>query len=258
MPESPRSRSERRAERHFERMREKVVQNLRDLWRGYHGSTAHPDDTGEAKSDSDGNRMVEKSKSGGHMPLNAAVMAFWDPEPDSRRDKLRISRDLTARELYRLACGAPEEVAMFSEIQDLFRDYGAGDSDYDELRIKAYRFGRGSQSAAKLRAVDAGIDRITKRLIDAGVTGRDLWADFPGGGAPTGRTKGKEKRYASYYLAYQRCRERLAAETKPDGTPRYKRVTNKALKGAAAEHGVTKQTVITAVQQFESGYLNAS
>lgn len=54
----------------FEKLREKVVVNLQDLWCPYHGSTAHHEDE-------DGNQLIEKKESGGHMPLNAAVLALW-------------------------------------------------------------------------------------------------------------------------------------------------------------------------------------
>lgn len=231
-------------------LREKVVQWCRDVWRPYHGSTAHREDT-------DGNQMVEKKKgyaSGeGHTPLNAAVRALW------KNGKLRDSREAFMRELYRLACGPPEEVLYFSEIQDLFRDYGAGDSDYDELHKSSAGANPWQRACSlelhrRLLAVEAGIDLITDRLIAAGVTGREFWADFPSG-RPSLRSKNTQEKKRERYLAYNRHRESLAAEVDDDGTPKHKAITNKALKAAAEECGVSKQTMITAVQEYESGYL---
>jgi hypothetical protein len=108
---------------HRAKIREKVVQWCKDFWRPYHGSTQH-------REDSDGNQLVEKKKSGGHMPLNAAVMALWKP------GKLKDSREMFERHLYGLAITHP---VIFAEMQDLFGRYGAGDSDYDVLLEGARR-----------------------------------------------------------------------------------------------------------------------
>ena len=45
---------------------------------------------------------------------------------------------MVSREPYRIACGTPEEVVMFSALRDLFGRYGAGDSDYGRMREKAH------------------------------------------------------------------------------------------------------------------------
>lgn len=245
-----------------ERIREKVAQWLKDVWRPYHGSTAHVED-------SDGIQIIEKKKkSGGHMPLNAAVMALSDPKKDKDR-KLKAARDLMAGELYRLACGSAAEVVIFSEIQDLYRDYGAGDSDIDDLRAKAREHGAHSESAAKLNAVEFGIDLITDRLIAAGISERDFWADFPmeklpRSGVRSERAENKDERYRRYYLAFleeggrieaaKREQYRKAGKKPPENI----RVRNKAARNVAASEGVTERTVWEAVGQCESGYVDLS
>lgn len=229
-------------ERRFNRIREKVLQHCKDFWRAYHGSTRH-------REEDDGNQMVEKKKVGGHTPLNAAV---WEQR---KPGKLRDSREEFGRQLYRLAMGSPPEVVCFAEIQDLFGRYGAGDSDYDLLAAKARENSPGSESARKLHAVDFGIDLITTRLIESGITNRDFWAQFGWEAMPTAKKLTADEQKRQRYLVYLDHRKKLSAERKPDGSPRYKRVTNKALIAAAEECGVTKQTIITAVQACESGYL---
>lgn len=248
-------------QRLFEKLREKVVVTLQDLWRPYHGSTAHREDT-------DGNQLVEKKKSGGHMPLNAAVMALWkgspyrgEKGPTDRQQRLMTSRDMVARELYRLACGTDEEVVMFSVLQDLFGRYGASDSDYDHLREKADSFGPSSYEGRRLTVADYAINRITERLIAAGVTNRDLWADFaddhlPRSGVRSARSESKDQKYRRYTLLYYEERDRLQRD---EGATR---VNTKAAKNVAqvlteAGEPVTDRTVREAVAQLESGYIDA-
>lgn len=282
------SREEVRKERLRETMREKVVQSLKDFWRPYHGSTAH-------REDADGNQMVEKKKSGGHMPLNAAVMAIMDPESEKEL-KLLSARDLLSRELYRLAVGTREEILMFAHIQDLFGRYGAGDSDYDDLREGAARdrelgssagekpevlkkkappahFRRQPVMGKRKRAenarlpeegprcsvrrhlkaliVDAGIDRITERLIESGVGSRDFWADFGLPGIPSTRTITKDERYRRYYLLFLEECDRLRREN-----PGKTRVRTRAAQNVAKDENTTERTVWEAVGQCESGYVD--
>ena len=239
----------------FEKLREKVVVTLQDLWRPYHGSTAH-------REDADGNQLIEKKKSGGHMPLNAAVMALWEASPyrgekgpTERERKLADTRTLIQRELYRLACGTPEEVVMFSVLQDLFGRYGAGDSDYDHLRGKAQANGPASEEGRRLTVVDYAINRVTERLIAAGVTNRDLWADFPDSPLPrsgvrSARSESKDERYRRYYLLYLEERDRLQRE---EGVAR---PNTKAARNVAKAEGTTERTVFEAVGQCESGYVS--
>lgn len=217
-----------------EQLWEKAEQCLRDLWRPYHGSTHH-------REEGDGNQMVEKKKSGGHTPLNAAVMKTWE------EGKLRDSREELVRQLYRLANGEPLEVVCYAEIRDLFGNYGAGDSDLDELRRTAQYHGPHSGSAAKLRAVETGINLIVERLIEAGWKNSTFWADWPSP-VPTKRNLTTVEKKRQRYNTYLDCRAELTAR---GITP----ITNKALILAAERCGVTKQTVITAVQEAESGYI---
>ena len=44
----------------FEKLREKVVVNLQDLWCPYHGSTAHREDEGTASSSSKRRSRADK------------------------------------------------------------------------------------------------------------------------------------------------------------------------------------------------------
>ena len=246
-------------QRLFEKLREKVVVTLQDLWRPYHGSTVH-------REDEDGNQLVEKKKSGGHMPLNAAVMALWkgspyrgEKGPSDRQQRLMSSRDLVSRELYRLAVGTPEEVVMFSVLQDLFGRYGAGDSDYRHLQGKAQAGGPSSYEGRRLTVADYAINRITERLMEDGVTNRDLWADFPDGPLPRSgvrstRAESKDERYRRYYLLYIEERDRLQRD---EGVAR---ANTKAAKNVAkaltdAEEPVTERTIREAVAQMESGYV---
>lgn len=217
-----------------EQLWEKVEQVLKDLWRPYHGSTVH-------REESDGNQMVEKKKSGGHMPLNAAVMKTWD------EGKLKDSREAVVRALYRLANGTPMEVVCYAEIRELFGNYGAGDSDFDELRRSADHAGPHSESAAKLRAVETGINLIVEGLIDSGWKNSTFWADFPSPvNTKRNLTTVEKKRHR--YETYLACRKELSAR---GASP----ITNKALILAAERCNVTKQTIITAVQEAESGYI---
>jgi hypothetical protein len=247
-------------QRLFEKLREKVVVTLQDLWRPYHGSTAHREDT-------DGNQLVEKKKSGGHMPLNAAVMALWkgspyrgEKGPTDRQQRLMSSRDMVARELYRLACGTPEEVVMFSVLQDLFGRYGASDSDYDHLRKKAGEYGPSSYEGRRLTVADYAINRVTERLIASGVKNRDLWADFPDAPLPrsgvrSSRSESRDQRYRRYYLLYQEERDRLQRE---EGVARAntKAAKNVAERLTGAGEPVTDRTIREAVGQCESGYVD--
>lgn len=229
-------------QRRFERMREKVVCWCKDYWRPYHGSTRHVEED-------DGNQMIEKKKSGGHMPLNAAVMDTW------KEGKLSDSRRLFGRVLAEL--GLHDRVA-FAEIQDLFGRYGAGDSDYDELREGAARdreAGRRhyAQSCSvrrhlRLLTVNRGIDAMTEALISWGISDRDFWADFGLNAVPTQRTVTTEEQYRRYYLHFVAECERLQRE----GNKRYR---NKALQATADHFEVAKSTVQLAVEQFESGYI---
>lgn len=226
----------------FAKMREKVEQWCRDVWRPYHGSTRH-------RQEDDANQMVEKKKVGGHMPLNTGVMAFHDPEPGSRQEKLRDSRELFMRELYRLAAGSSLEVVCFAEIQDLFGRYGAGDSDYAHLKEKAEKFGPDSQSASKLAAVDLGIDLITQRLMALGVTGRDFWADFAQQGfSATNLASSTAEKDRQRYLAFVEQCDRLRVQ----GFERYRTA---ALKAVAAARGEAVSTIQAAVAKIESGYI---
>ena len=251
MPRDPRDRpwkppteaekAKKRAERQRQRRQtlkenlwEKVEQVLRDEWRPYHGSTAH-------REEADGNQMVEKKKSGGHTPLNAAVMSTW------HEGKLKDSRVELERQLYRLATGSPLEVVCFAEIRDLFGRYGAGDSDLEELRRTAARQGPASDSAARLRAVEMGVNLIVERLIAGGWNNRTFWADFPSP-VNTKRNLTTVEKKRQRYNAYLDCRAELEAR---GVSP----ITNKALIMAAERCNVTKQTIITAVQEMESGYI---
>ncbi len=224
-----------------EHLWEKVEQHLKDMWRPYHGSETHVEDAGPQKS--------EKKKAGGHMPLNAAVMARWEPR-EGRQRKVEDSRRALGRELYRLAVGTPLEVIAFSEIRDLFASYGSGDSDLAELRRKALAFGPSSESAARLRAIETGIDLIVNRLIEDGTTNRAFWADFPdlSGPAPAPRTKDAQDNDRERYLIFVEECERLQQE----GKSRYR---NKALQSTADRCGVDKRTVQRAVEKYESGYI---
>jgi hypothetical protein len=107
----------------------------------------------------------------------------------------------------------------------------------------------------KLYVVNRGIDLIVERLIDAGVTNKDLWADLPLPFVPTMRSKSTADKKRERYLVYLDCRKRLLEQKNPDGSPRRKRITNRALLLAAEECGVSKQTIIDAVRDYESGYL---
>lgn len=242
------ARNAKRAERQQQRratlrenLWEKVEQALKDEWRPYHGSTVHREET-------DGNQLIEKKKSGGHMPLNAAVMARRAP------GKLKDSREELEYQLYRLAAGSPLEVVCFSELLDLFGRYGASDSDLDELRHKATEYGPWSESAAKLRAVETGINLIVDRLIAGGWNNQSFWVDFPSP-VNTKRNLTTADHKRRRYFSYQNHLSRLTNEKNPDGTPKHKTVKNKALKAAADECDCTKQTIITAVQEYESGYI---
>lgn len=243
----------------FERLREKVVVNLQDLWRPYHGSTAH-------REDEDGNQLIEKKKSGGHMPLNAAVMALWEAStyrgekgPTDKQRKLMSARDMVSRELYCLACGTPEEVVMFSVLQDLFGRYGAGDSDYASLRDKAQSLGPSSYEGRRLTVADFAINKMTERLMESGVTNRDLWADFADGPLPrsglrSARAESKDERYRRYYLLYLEERDRLRRDE--DVTrPNTRAAKNVAKALTDAEEPVTERTIREAVAQCESGYV---
>lgn len=94
---------------------------------------------------------------------------------------------------------------MFSVLRDLFGRYGAGDSDYGLMREKAQSLGPFSYEGRRLSMADYVINRITERLMEAGVNNRDLWADFSDGPLPrsgirSGRAKSKDERYRRYYL----------------------------------------------------------
>ncbi len=242
-----------RRQRLKEKLWEKVEQQLRDMWRPHHGSTTH-------REDADGNQMVEKKKSGGHMPLNAAVMARWEPKEGKQR-KVEDSRQALARELYRLATGTPLEVVCFSEIRDLFGSYGAGDSDLSKLREKAAEHGPTSASAARLRAIETGIDLMIERLMVEGTTNKAFWADFPLEGVPTSRSKSAEEKARERYLIFvEECEKRRQEKLdeyarKGVEPPETIRVRNKALERTADRCGVDKRTVERAVQDYESGYL---
>lgn len=231
-----------------ERIWEKVEQQLRDLWRPYHGSTAH-------REDSDGNQMVEKKKSGGHMPLNAAVMAL------SNEGKLKDSREMLARELYRLSAGSHLEVVCFAEIRDLFGRYGAGDSDLEQLRKKAVAHGPASESAAKVRAVETGIDLVVERLIEAGVKNKDFWAAFGLAGVPTKRTQTAEEKDQERYLMFLEESEKLRQKKRDEYVERGKtppaniRVKTRAMEKTAYRRGEARSTIQAAVEKHESGYI---
>lgn len=235
--ERARKKAERQQQRRAtlrESLWEKVEQALKDEWRPYHGSTVHREET-------DGNQLIEKKKSGGHMPLNAAVMARRAP------GKLKDSREELEYQLYRLAAGSPLEVVCFSELLDLFGRYGASDSDLDELRHKATEYGPWSESAAKLRAVETGINLIVDRLIAGGWNNQSFWVDFPSP-VNTKRNLTTVEKKQIRYNCYLDCRAELEAK---GVSP----ITNKALIMAAERCNVTKQTIITAVQEMESGYI---
>jgi hypothetical protein len=259
-PPTEAERAKKRAEREHKRRQtlkenlwEKVEQGLKDLWRPYHGSTVH-------REESDGNQLIEKKKSGGHTPLNAAVMAHWNPEGE-RAEKIADARTELTKRLYRLATGEPFEVVCFAEIRDLFGSYGAGDSDLDELRRTAAYHGPASESAAKLRAVEQGIDRIVEMLIEDGLKNPDFWADFPLPGVPTSRTKGAEDKDRERYLVFEEeCRKRHQEKMdeyakKGVEPPAEIRVRNKAIEKTAERLGVARSTVELAVQRYESGYI---
>lgn len=276
-----------------ERIREKVLQWLKDFWRAYHGSLQH-------REDSDGNQMVEKKKSGGHMPLNAAVMAQWKP------GKLKDSREMFERHLYGLAITHP---AIFAEMQDLFGRYGAGDSDYDVLREGARRDKEAGESllvgeeaedpeaeeksgtepdkprtklkkwsvmdreraeanarqpepvlrcrverCLKLWAVDKGIDLITDALIEDGVGDRDFWASFPLEKLP--RSGVRSERSTSKDERYRRYYLLYLEERDRLLAEGVKRPNTKAARNIANAEGTTERTVFEAVGQCESGYVD--
>lgn len=242
-------------------MREKVECWLKDLWRPYHGSTSH-----RPTEEGDGNQLVEKKKSGDHMPLNSAVMELWpasayrEKPPTDRQRKLMSARQMMARELYALACGTPEQQVMFAVLQDVFRSYGAGDSDYDHLRGKAIAHGPASPSGRSLTVLDYAVNTLTERLMAKGVTNRDLWADLPDGPLPRSgtrskRAESKDQRYRRYYLLYLEERDRLMRD---EGG---KRVNTKAAKNVAKSltdggEPVTDRTIREAVAKCESGYVD--
>lgn len=255
-PPTPEEKARKKAEREVQRRQtlkenlwEKVECWLKDLWRPYHGSTKH-------REDADGNQLIEKKKSGGHTPLNAAVMAQWQP------GKLKDSREMLTRHLYRLACGTPFEVVCYAEIRDLFGSYGAGDSDLDELRRTAAYHGPHSESASKVRAVECGIGFMVDRMIEDGVKNPDLWADFPLPGVPSNRTLSKDERYRRYYLAFVDECSKLEAEKRAEyrnagkEAPEIIRVRNRATQNVAEREGTTDRTVREAVAQCESGYVD--
>lgn len=238
-----------------ENLREKVLQWCKDYHRPYHGSTAH-------REGSDGNQLIEKKKSGGHTPLNAAVEKLWKP------GKLKDSRDLFGQELYWLMAHRPD---VYGEMHALFFSYGCGDSDYDELRKQAETFGYFSTSAEMLRTVDYGVDLIVRRLVDAGVKNADFWADLPLPGVTSDRTKTAEDKDRERYLVFEEeCRKRhqekmdeyakkhakLSDEAKKKAKPPKEiRVRNRAIERTADRLGVSRATIERAVQKFESGYI---
>jgi hypothetical protein len=126
-------------------------------------------------------------------------------------------------------------------------------------KSKAFRI---SESAAKLRAVETGIDLMVERLIEDGATNQDFWADFPLAGVPTKRSTTAEEKARERYLIFVEEREKRRREkldeyarkgVKPPVTIR---VRNKALERTADRCGVDKRTVERAVQDYESGYLD--
>ena len=258
-PLTEKEKAKRREEREHERRQtlkenlwEKVEQVLRDQWRPYHGSTVHRDET-------DGNQMVEKKKSGGHTPLNAAVMARWSPTTE-RAEKIGSSREELERQLYRLATGTPLEVVCFAQMRDLFGSYGAGDSDLEELRRTAAYHGPASESAAKLRAVETGVNLIVDRLIEAGWRKRELWADWP---SPVNTKRGataEDEDRKRYRVFEEECRKRHQEKMdeyakKGVEPPATIRVRNKAIERTADRLDVDRRTIERAVQKYESGYL---
>lgn len=231
-----------RGHKHFDKLREKVLQWLRDFWRPYHGGLGPRDDRpGGADADVDPLMMVAARNFGGegHYPLNGAIEASW------KDTRLNRSRELFGHMLYGLAMWHP---AVFGELQDFFASYGAGDSDREELVEKAERYGPESRSAERLEAIDFGIDWIVASLIAAGVTNRDFWADFVKGDPPP-KVSAKEERYRRYYLAFvEECRE---LQLERPGKP----YRHQAAKAVARREGVSERTVREAVAMLESGYI---
>ena len=221
----------------------------------------------------------------GHYPLNKAIEDTW-----KENSKLNRSRVLFGRLFAELGLHNPK---AFAEIQDLFGRFGAVDSDYEVLQQGALadriafktnhhnhparktgyrrvmdagrsaRNLRGPEQAPKcdvrrhlkLAIVDQGIDQMTRFLLDWGIPEQDFWADFGLPCVPTKRTLTADEKARARYLCFLEHLDRLEGERNPDGSPRHKRVRNKALEATAEEKECAKSTVQEAIKQCESGYI---